>query len=72
MTDIQHNEELEIQIAQLIPLFIENLGNHKVRNIRLISSLGSSKKVDPQVHSYVCQTVEEIRIRSSPHYLKRT
>lgn len=30
MPDIQHNEELDIQIAQLIPVFVENLGNSKV------------------------------------------
>jgi hypothetical protein len=29
--DIQHSDNLEIQYAQIIPDFIENLGNSKVR-----------------------------------------
>lgn len=37
MTDIQHNDELEIQIAQMIPVFVENLGNHKVKLVFQIS-----------------------------------
>lgn len=30
LPDIQHSDDLEIQIAQLVPIFIENLGNAKV------------------------------------------
>lgn len=30
LPDIQHSDDLEIQYAQLIPLFIENLGSPKV------------------------------------------
>jgi len=30
MPDIQHSDDLEIQMAQLIPIFIENLGSPKV------------------------------------------
>ena len=31
ISDIQHSDDLEIQFAQLVPAFIENLGNTKVR-----------------------------------------
>jgi hypothetical protein len=30
LPDIQHSDELEIQIAQLMPVLIENLGSPKV------------------------------------------
>lgn len=32
LPDIQHSDDLELQFAQLVPVFIENLGNSKVRN----------------------------------------
>lgn len=32
MPEIQHIKELEIQMAKLIPVFIENLGSPKVSN----------------------------------------
>lgn len=47
MSDIQHNEELDIQIAQMIPVFVENLGNHKVSAL----TPGRSPQVHAQVHS---------------------
>lgn len=32
LPDIQHSDDLEIQFAQLVPAFVENLGNSKVSN----------------------------------------
>ena len=36
LSDIQHSDDLEIQFAQLIPMFVENLGSPKVSIINLI------------------------------------
>jgi len=30
LPDIQHSDDLEIQVAQLIPILVENLGSSKV------------------------------------------
>lgn len=61
--DIQHSDDLEIQFAQLVPLFIENLGNPKVSQ-ECDDPLGDCAQVDSQVHCYICQDLEKARVRA--------
>ena len=65
--DIQHSDDLEIQFAQLIPIFIDNLGSPKVIKIILIR-IGSCQKVNPQVHRHLCQNIQEVGVCDAPHF----
>jgi len=62
MSDISAYDELEKWVAQLIPVFIENLGSPKVSSIfGPLTVTGCRKKVNSQMYRHVCQTNQETR-----------
>ena len=77
MPDIQRSDELEIQMAELIPIFIDNLGSPKVSilSIYLFTSFfgnaGCRPKINSQMHWYLCEAYAQAGVRGLAHHLHR-